>query len=1187
MNHKVTLFFACILSGISLLAQPIQVYDENFETGGWTFTTNGIGVGTNTGNNQWIVNKNYAGGGAVPNSMTEDSTYGGTIAYAPDGNYLHIYDQASTYTNCNYNPAAASDRFAYMQSGVCTRGIYNVNLNFFYLCQGSPTAYGEVYYSANNGAWIKIGNAQYTNKHKWQYSTISDPAFDNVSNLRVGFRWQNDNAVGTDTAAFGIDDVSILGVYDSIVRPVHINVTASDSVCQGQFLWIKYKLSDTLCDGTYTIQLSDANGSFNNPPLTWVSWIYYPQDSGNIPLQIPTTGVAPGTCYKVRFIRTSPAPSITGYASNCFSIVACPNTITTLQPIITTDTNAVCAGSVIDVPFYSTGKFYAANKYVAHLSDSSGSFTTTYDTIGIFQNSGTYDPSVGSSPGTVSGLIPKDAVPGCNYYIRVISTAPPYTGSVWGPFCIQRCDLNSNQQKNISECIQSCNSGPAGVDDTVTFNIHEYDSLANYSAGNIFKIELLSGKTFLRVNLGGLGIKADTISGKIYVHIPCADSLLMKGIQSGLYYLRMIATSSSFPDSSLGSLVHLTIGIPADSIKVYPDKSSYCTGDVAQLFASPWNFESTYAWQNNGSTIPWTSNPLYLNLAGYVGNLNIKVRETNYGCNGPWSNIKTIKVKGPPNVTISGPVNLCLGDTGTYKVSFTNNTQYKWRAPFASALDTSSNTVKVRFDSAGTFKIYVVGVDSCGADSGFRTIKVKPIPVPVITGTTSGCVGTSVTLTASGGTTYQWSNGSGNATINITLIKDTTYYVTAKNGSCIASDTVKLTALPLPVVTATPAFKMVCPGDSAAITATGATKYLWLPPVYLNTDTGNVVISKPASAVTYTITGSFANMCSDTATVTIQVDTPWANIFGPTTGCSGKIVSLIASGGTVYNWSDGSTNDTLNVTLSNTVSYYVTVSNGVCPATDTIDIVVLPAPVVQINPAYTFICPGDSVTLTATGAQQYNWLPNMFLSSDTGSTVIAVVPSGNITYTVLGSSGNGCTDTSTTVIQVSNSSSTVSPSITIPDGQSTPLLATGGISYLWIPNTGLSCDSCPNPISMPAQTTTYTVVVTDSLGCVMFDYVTVDLEAKVGDFFFPTAFSPNNDGQNDILFVRCNCTRSLLLKIFDRWGNKVFETTDPSKGWDGSYLGWPMNTGVFAYEINATLLNNEKVSKKGNITLVR
>jgi gliding motility-associated-like protein len=90
-----------------------------------------------------------------------------------------------------------------------------------------------------------------------------------------------------------------------------------------------------------------------------------------------------------------------------------------------------------------------------------------------------------------------------------------------------------------------------------------------------------------------------------------------------------------------------------------------------------------------------------------------------------------------------------------------------------------------------------------------------------------------------------------------------------------------------------------------------------------------------------------------------------------------------------------------------------------------------------------------------------------------------------------------------------------------------------------------------------------------------------------GDIFVPTGFTPNGDGENDIECVMGHCITELHFEIYDRWGEKVFETTDQSKCWDGVKQGKLMDTGVFVYHLRATLKNGEQINKKGNLHLFR
>src|SRR5579872_1418911 len=133
----------------------------------------------------------------------------------------------------------------------------------------------------------------------------------------------------------------------------------------------------------------------------------------------------------------------------------------------------------------------------------------------------------------------------------------------------------------------------------------------------------------------------------------------------------------------------------------------------------------------------------------------------------------------------------------------------------------------------------------------------------------------------------------------------------------------------------------------------------------------------------------------------------------------------------------------------------------------------------------------------------------------------------------------GCSDTaSVTQIIYPAPAATTCCFTVMGIGQSTKLLATGGGTYSWSPAAGLSCTTCPDPLASPTQTTTCTVTITSDSGCVATDTVTI--EVNCGNVFVPDAFSPNADGQNDVLFVRGVCIKDIQFSVFDRWGNQVF-----------------------------------------------
>lgn len=1044
-------------SGLSLKSQNMLIFTEDFQTGGGSFTLNGAGPGTNTGTNQWIINNQYSGIPTYNDTYPEDSTYSGTIGFAPYSQYLHIHDAPSGITNCNYNPSNVSDRFAALTTGICTLGMDSVHFSFFYLCQGSPTAYGEVYYSINNGPWIQTGS-QYSNKYKWKYEDITDPAFANVNDLRFGFRWVNNSGVSPDSVAFAIDDINVVANNNSNITIV-VDSVSPDPVCQGGLLFIYWHLTDTLCDGTYAIDLSGPTGIFNTPN-TWVANIYSPQVSGVFAIILPTSS-GPGTCYKIRIRRTSPLPSFTGIASACFSIVTCPNVITTLQPVVTFDTNAVCVGSAIDVPFYSTGIYGANNTYTAQLSDSNGVFSSTPPVIGSVPNSATYDPSLGSPPGTVSGLVP-NVPPGCGYYIRVVSSNPAVVGAPWGPFCIQDCDITTNNTQDLHFCVTDCAIAPAGADSIIDVDVNSFSSNITYGPGNIFQTQLKSSMNFAQIGSNGiLGSVAATGDTLLDVHVPCKDSLPILGIPVGMNYMRVVATQSSEPDSALGSLIRVTIGAPRSTAEIitsydyntFTPSDTFCTGDIVALFFSPYNYSdnSTYMWQCNGinngqpfvSPSGANSNSLYVSLGG-PGVLNFQVQETSFGCPGPWSPVHTIVVLGPPGAFVTGPHFVCEGDTNNYTTLFMNSTYYWWNAPGGTIVDTSNNVVGVSWPNAGVYNITMNSLNQCGSSTVTYSVTVNAYPT-VNAGPDTvlcGMGGLVLSTPAGSGYSYAWTMGSTNI------------------------------------------------GSTNSVTVT------------------------PSVTTTYVVSAWVIGGCTSRDTVVVTVD---------------------------------ALDDTLTSTPTSCFS-----NNGTVLATP-----------VNGSPPYT-----------------YSW--------STGSTNALDSLLGAGTYTCTITDALGCTvSSSVTVAAGAGLNPDAGNYVTITAGQTTQLNGTGGGTYSWSPGGSLNCTNCQSPIASPTVTTTYTLTVFDSLGCMATDTVTVFVDIDCGEIWLPNAFSPNGDGQNDVLFLRGYCIEVLDFSVYNRWGERVFHTNDPTIGWDGTQRGQACEKAVYAYVVTATLIDGTEVNLKGNVSLIK
>jgi len=469
------------------------------------------------------------------------------------------------------------------------------------------------------------------------------------------------------------------------------------------------------------------------------------------------------------------------------------DTITTLQPIITLDTNAICVGSIIDVPFYSVGSFTAGNVYSAILSNSSGTFTSDTSVIGTFSSTMTYDPSLGSLPGNVEGNVP-NVSDGCNYYIHVISNHPQCVGVVYGPICIQHCDILPNNGENIHLCLTPTTET---IDTPINIQIHTWYNDQTYNSGNVFKAELLDTTNFFPVGaIGALGSVAATHDTTLMLIIPPLVTLQSMGISPGTYYLRIVATEDIYSDSAYSSLIGFTLGAPADNppATLLFDYSTFtqltsdtvCSSETIYFDPNPFNSNSNYIWSSGQmQNSPIDLQTMAVLFTGFTGDFIWTLQEINYGCPGPISSPDTLFITGPPNVNVTGPHYVCLGDTNYYYVPLASNTYYSWTSQHGEIIDSLNDSLEIRFDTLGTYDINILAINSCGSATAIKQIVVVSDPTAYIydsIGLNNTVYFYDTILSAS--YSYLWNFGDGNTSTQDsavhTYLNDSTYIVTLK-----------------------------------------------------------------------------------------------------------------------------------------------------------------------------------------------------------------------------------------------------------------------------------------------------------------------------------------------------------------------------------------------------------------------
>lgn len=548
---------------------------------------------------------------------------------------------------------------------------------------------------------------------------------------------------------------------------------------------------------------------------------------------------------------------------------------------------------------------------------------------------------------------------------------------------------------------------------------------------------------------------------------------------------------------------------------------------------------------------------------------------------------------------ITGKDSICMGSIDTLTASGGSQnppgTTYVWSNFKTTSSISVSPTVPTTYSCTITS-----GSGGCTSSAFFR---VYPYPVPVyalsFNPADSICAGQSVTITASpGGGIYQYywyGPFGGQDTINywnVDPTTSTTYTLVARNKGCYFDSLIHIKVNNPPVVRFSGATNL-CQGSTTTICATGGTQYHWS--TGQSTSCVNV---KPWADITYTVQVRNGACFKDT-TFTIMVDTmPNVKFKGDTSICTGDSTTIYASGGYTYLWTTGSTADSIanGYPLGGLYTYYVTVTKGACSKDSSkIVVKVYPHPKPKIYPLDTTVCEYDSVTLTATGGDYYIWSPkpsslNHYKGyGDTDRNKAA--PPITTTYDVKVCTWGCCRDTNHAVIHIiPGPNGKVCCDTTVGSGTPVQLTTTlGSGPYIvqgWYPTYGLSCSNCADPVATVNVTTTYVVTLQDLLTlCTAKDSVTIDIFNC--NIFVPTAFSPNGDGNNDYLYVRSLCLKALDFAIFDRWGNKVFETRNQNTPWDGTYNGKPMNMGTYMWYLNGLYEDGTNITKSGNVTLVR
>lgn len=714
----------------------------------------------------------------------------------------------------------------------------------------------------------------------------------------------------------------------------------------------------------------------------------------------------------------------------------------------------------------------------------------------------------------------------------------------------------------------------------------------NVDAGN--DINMCSGDTTLTATYTGSPVEFIWSHSPYFtdtLNFPLSSNTVNVSPSTSTSYYVMASNLSCFKIDS----VHVNI----TEVKIQASPNfSICVGDTTNISVTnlvPLN-PLSYQWSPLASIISG-ANSSAASVDPSVTTTYTVVATDSTGCQK--SDTVVVQVSNLSTMVVTDSVN-CFGNCDGSATLTANN----GFPPYTYSWSGGQTTPTINSLCSGLYLATIT--DNVGCKHVLTANVSSPLPLNasvsnyVMVDCDSTCDG-SATLTVSGGTPayhYQWIDGQSAITADSLCAGSYTVTISDYHG-CSTSLTATIDDSSNFYVSIDSIVTPSCANECDAIAfalATGG-----LPPYTYNWDNGDIAAFSDSlcngshSLTVYENSGCIRNVFYTITNPTV-VTSAITGLINPSCYglCNGQI-SVNASGGTgpyTYNWSSGQNGPVISSICDGQYVVEVYDSHN-CYFTDTI-FLPEPTPLIISATASTVpcveVCNGiaSAVSSGSSPPYSYHW-SNGF----NGNPATNLCPGS---YTVTVTDNNLCQATDTVIVVDSillpPSFNAFADDTTIYLTQSTGLHATHltGFIYSWQPVTGLDDPSSADPVATPNSTTTYVVTIEDPYGCIYYDTVIVkvlDVLCNESEIFVPNAFTPNYDGNNDKLFVRSHVLKSIYFVIYDRWGEKVFETTDLSLGWDGTYKGRKCDPGVFDYYMKAICLGDTEIIKKGNITLIR
>ncbi len=700
-----------------------------------------------------------------------------------------------------------------------------------------------------------------------------------------------------------------------------------------------------------------------------------------------------------------------------------------------------------------------------------------------------------------------------------------------------------------------------------------------------------------------LSLSASTLLGStpyVYTWNPgnsSANPFNVTPVVSTLYTVTVTDRWGCFDDDTVNVTIN---GGGIQSFVVYPNP--VCINRTTAItYTGTGAAGATYTWGFNGGTVVSGSGQGPYQVMWTTGGTKTVTLDVNdNGCIAPQIS-QQVTINNNPVADAGADVTVCSGGMVQLGTATTAGYSYQWFPANNLSNDTISNPLfsAVNLTPSPVTVSYAVAVTQF-ACYNTDTVNVTINP-PAATGITAlgaipVCAGGNVTLSAdSVYVTYLWSDTSNGNSVNVTAPGSYYMAAVAVNGCQYISNTINVTFNPpVPTTISASGATSFCNGGSVTLSADSVcTAYLWSN----SSITNSINVTQSGN---FTMSGTDANGCqnvSNSITVTVNPNPVLSLANSSDESCfgagDGTITVNAANGTPTYNYAWNTTPAQFTAIAANLSagSYDVTVVDAnQCADTATYSISTPAVLALNVNTVVNASCyqtTDGSVTVDITGGTN----PYSYVWSD-GSSAASLQNVGAGNYDVTVSDAHNCTVTSSFVI--TEPAQILVQSLVFDDvkfGTDVQLImnvqpSSGVYTYQWSPPNYLSCTDCANPVFSAIRSFQYEITVTDAGGCTVTGTVKVNVKSDK-PFFIPNVFTPNNDGNNDLLQVYAIGTVYYHLSIFNRWGEKVFESNNITEGWDGKYQGKESYAGVYTYVVVLNFLDAENRKYIGSFTLLR